>query len=72
VIAACTSRIEKTTSRIKLAVDDKDAFFVFELKRANSPDKAIGQVTRYMSWVQQSKAAGTVPPTALLFEAGVQ
>jgi hypothetical protein len=31
-----------------LAVDDKDSFFVFELKRANSPDRAMGQLARYM------------------------
>lgn len=37
-----------------LAVDDKDSFFVFELKRANSPDRAIGQVARYMGWVRQT------------------
>jgi hypothetical protein len=35
-----------------LAVDDNGSFFVFELKRANSPDKAMGQVQRYMGWVQ--------------------
>jgi hypothetical protein len=37
-----------------LAVDDNGAFFVFELKRARSPDRAIGQVTRYMGWVRQT------------------
>jgi endonuclease len=37
-----------------LAVDDKESFFVFELKRANSPDKAIGQLARYMGGVQQT------------------
>ena len=37
-----------------LAVDDSGAFFVFELKRARSPDRAIGQVTRYMGWVRQT------------------
>jgi hypothetical protein len=37
-----------------LAVDDKGSFFVFELKRANSPDRAIGQLARYMGWVQQT------------------
>lgn len=37
-----------------LAVDDSGAFFVFELKRARSPDRAIGQLTRYMGWVQQT------------------
>jgi hypothetical protein len=37
-----------------LAVDDSGAFFVFELKRARTPDRAIGQLTRYMGWVQQT------------------
>lgn len=37
-----------------LAVDDKELFFVFELKRANSPDRAIGQLARYMGWVQRT------------------
>lgn len=37
-----------------LAVDDLGAFFVFELKRARSPDHAIGQLTRYMGWVRQT------------------
>ncbi|WP_083585901.1 endonuclease NucS domain-containing protein [Chelatococcus daeguensis] len=37
-----------------LAVDESESFFVFELKRANSPDRAIGQLARYMGWVQQT------------------
>jgi hypothetical protein len=41
-----------------LAVDDRDSFFVFELKRANSPDRAIGQLARYMGWVQQTIGKG--------------
>lgn len=41
-----------------LAVDDVGAFFVFELKRARSPDHAIGQLTRYMGWVQQTIGKG--------------
>lgn len=31
-----------------LATDAAGAFYVFELKRARSPDHAIGQLTRYM------------------------
>jgi RecB family endonuclease NucS len=31
-----------------LAIDSSGAFYVFELKRARSPDHAIGQLTRYM------------------------
>ena len=34
-----------------LARDDTGAFVVFELKRARSPDHAIGQLARYMGWV---------------------
>ena len=37
-----------------LAIDELGNFFVFELKRARSPDRAIGQVTRYMGWVRQT------------------
>ena len=37
-----------------LATDDSGAFFVFELKRARSPDHAMGQLTRYMGWVRQT------------------
>ena len=37
-----------------LAVDAIGAFFVFELKRARSPDHAMGQLTRYMGWVKQT------------------
>ncbi len=37
-----------------LAVDSSGAFFVFELKRARSPDHAIDQLTRYMGWVKQT------------------
>ena len=37
-----------------LAVDDSGAFVVFELKRARSPDHAIGQLARYMGWVKQT------------------
>lgn len=32
-----------------LALDDTGAFVVFELKRARSPDRAMGQLTRYMA-----------------------
>jgi RecB family endonuclease NucS len=37
-----------------LAIDETGAFFVFELKRAASPDYAIGQLARYMGWVKQT------------------
>jgi len=41
-----------------LAVDDSGAFVVFELKRASSPDRAIGQLARYMGWVTQTVGKG--------------
>ena len=37
-----------------LAVDENSDFVVFELKRANSADRAVGQLARYMGWVQQT------------------
>jgi hypothetical protein len=37
-----------------LALDQNSDFVVFELKRANSPDRAVGQLARYMGWVQQT------------------
>jgi len=37
-----------------LAIDDGEAFFVFELKRANSPDRAMGRLARYMGWIRQT------------------
>jgi hypothetical protein len=37
-----------------LAVDDEGSFFVFELKRADSSDRVVGQLARYMGWVQQT------------------
>jgi len=37
-----------------LAVDNTGSFYVFELKRAESSDRAIGQIARYMGWVGQT------------------
>ncbi len=37
-----------------LAVDQGGAFFVLELKRGRTPDYTIGQLMRYMGWVQQT------------------
>lgn len=37
-----------------LAIDESGNFYIFELKRARSPDAAIGQLTRYMGWVKQT------------------
>lgn len=42
-----------------LAVDDSGSFFVFELKRARSPDSAIGQLARYMGWIKQTIGRGS-------------
>lgn len=41
-----------------LAVDSEGSFFVFELKRANSPDRALGQVARYMGWIKHTIGNG--------------
>lgn len=41
-----------------LAMDGSGDFYVFELKRARSPDQAVGQVTRYMGWLQQTIGKG--------------
>ena len=41
-----------------LAVDEQDRFVVFELKRARSPDHAIGQLTRYMGWISDTIGKG--------------
>lgn len=41
-----------------LALDENNAFYVFELKRANSPDRALGQLARYMGWVQHTIGKG--------------
>jgi Endonuclease NucS C-terminal domain len=43
-----------------LAVDSEGALYVFELKRANSVDRAMGQVTRYMGWVKETIGQGKV------------
>lgn len=41
-----------------LATDDSGAFFVFELKRAASADRAFGQLARYMGWVSHTIGKG--------------
>ncbi|WP_322021688.1 MULTISPECIES: endonuclease NucS domain-containing protein [unclassified Burkholderia] len=42
-----------------LACDESDgALVVFELKRATSPDRAVGQIARYMGWVRIHLANG--------------
>ena len=41
-----------------LAIDNEGALYVFELKRADSSDRAIGQLTRYMGWVKQTIGKG--------------
>lgn len=41
-----------------LAIDDEGQFVVFELKRARSPDHAIGQLARYMGWLSQTIGRG--------------
>lgn len=41
-----------------LAVAEDGTFVVFELKRARAPDRALGQLTRYMGWVKQTIGRG--------------
>lgn len=41
-----------------LARDKNGSFFVFELKRARSPDHAIGQLARYMGWIKETIGRG--------------
>ncbi len=41
-----------------LAVDAEGNLFVFELKLDRGPDKAIGQLSRYMGWVKKNLADG--------------
>ena len=40
-----------------LAVDDSGSFLVFELKLERGPDRALGQLARYMGWVKINLAA---------------
>lgn len=37
-----------------LATDHAGDFVVFELNRARGPDRAVGQLARYMGWVKQT------------------
>ena len=37
-----------------LAVDSIGGFYVFELKRAHSSHRALGQLARYMGWIRQT------------------
>lgn len=39
-----------------LAIDENGDFVVFELKRASAPDRALGQLLRYMGWVKATIA----------------
>lgn len=43
-----------------LATDKDGALYVFELKRARSPDHAIGQLTRYMGWLKHDSPGKNV------------
>lgn len=40
-----------------LAVDDVGNYVVFELKLSRGPDRAMGQLLRYMGWVKKTLAA---------------
>jgi RecB family endonuclease NucS len=39
-----------------LAQDERGGFLVFELKLARGPDRALGQLARYMGWVKRNLA----------------
>lgn len=41
-----------------LATDEEGNFVVFELKRGQAPDKAIGQLANYMGWATLNLAKG--------------
>jgi hypothetical protein len=41
-----------------LGVDANGDFYVFELKRARAPDRAVGQLARYMGWVKHTIGRG--------------
>jgi hypothetical protein len=41
-----------------LTVDDAGNFFVFELKLERGPDRALGQLARYMGWIKLNVAQG--------------
>jgi len=41
-----------------LAIDEEGNFYVFELKRSRGSDKVVGQVARYMGWVNETIGKG--------------
>ena len=41
-----------------LAIDNTGNFVVFELKLSKGPDRAIGQILRYMGWVKKNLSNG--------------
>jgi hypothetical protein len=41
-----------------LAIDSEENFYVFELKVERGPDRALGQLARYMGWVKLELAGG--------------
>jgi endonuclease len=41
-----------------LAQDDENNFVIFELKLSKGPDRALGQILRYMGWIQKNIAVG--------------
>lgn len=41
-----------------LAADSTGNLYVFELKLDRGPDRALGQLARYMGWVKSHLAAG--------------
>jgi hypothetical protein len=52
-----------------LAVDERGHLVVFELKRARSADRAVGQLARYMGWVKHTIGRGTEVRGAIVAKA---
>lgn len=41
-----------------LGIDDEGTLYVFELKLSRGPDRAVGQLARYMGWIKHHLASG--------------
>jgi hypothetical protein len=41
-----------------LGTDDEGTLYVFELKLSRGPDRAVGQLARYMGWIKHHLASG--------------
>src|SRR5271169_4926349 len=57
--AGAAARGASTFRGVGCQPDKRGSFYVFELKRARSPDHAIDQLARYMGWVRHTIGAQT-------------